>query len=304
MINIHNLHKEILERESKKNKIYETVYGKVINKIKYTNKFSDSCFCIFQCPNFVYGCPLYDINSCIMFIMQKLIDNYFEVNYTAPNLIFISWQNIPNKSKNYDPHEITERNYLNTNNMITLYDYKKEKESKESIIEKKNNIFNEIDQEFIKNSTNLDKYIPPNSEVFPTNINDNNYQNSNKNQNNKNNQKNIILSKMQRDNGPLSLVDLNTNIQSSNYSNFDNMNLNNVSNGNNYLNNNNLNNNYLNNNNFNSNFNSNFNNNLNNNLNNNIADYNLKNNSNDIDNILNELDTSTNNDDSVFGTLL
>ena len=33
MINIHNLHKEILEREGKKNKIYEQVYLKAIKKL-------------------------------------------------------------------------------------------------------------------------------------------------------------------------------------------------------------------------------------------------------------------------------
>ena len=313
MINIHNLHKEILEREGKKNKIYEQVYLKAINKIKYTNKYSDSCYCLFQCPNVIYGSPLYDINACIMYIMKKLMDNYFTVQYAEPNLIFISWQNIPRKQVNKNPFKVTAENYLNPNNMLTLHDYrnKKEETNNETLIKK--DIFNEIAQEFIRNSSNINRYIEKNTSVFPnmsnniknnnsiynnsSNNNSTNY-NSNNNTQNSFNNKQIVLNKLSRDNGPLNLNDVN------NYKNNYNNNYNDNYSNNNY------NNNYNNSNNFNKDF----------SFNNNFPtcktnDNNLQNFNSDIDTILNELDindgnvnnsnnSSNNDNDSFIGTLL
>jgi len=311
MISIHNLHKEIKEREGKKNKIFENVYLKVINKIKYTNKFSSDCYCLFQCPNFVYGCPLYDLNSCIIYIMNKLVSNYFQVQYGSPNLLFISWQNIPNPSKANNSYEMNESNYLNTNNLLTLHDFKNKEVTNKNESHKKQDIFSEIDSQFIKENSNINKYVN-NNNVFP-NINNqftpndqNNHNNLNNQNNNnqyqqqfndnllnnekvlnfKNRNKDMILNKLDRNAGPLNLNDvINSNYNPHNTHSYEN---------NQHYNNN-----------------SNYNNSNYSNSNNNLNKTTINNLSNDIDNILNELDTTSNNggsnnpdDDSFIGTLL
>ena len=239
--------------------------------------------------------------------MKKLMDNYFTVQYAEPNLIFISWQNIPRKQVNKNPFKVTAENYLNPNNMLTLHDYKKKEENSNEAFQKQD-IFKEIDQEFIRDSSNVNRYIQKNI-VFPNmsdniknnnsiynNSSNNNLTNYNSNNNTQNsfNNKQIVLNKLVEIIRPLNLNDVN------NYNNNYNSNYNN---------------------NYNSNYNDNNSNNFNKefSFNNNFPtcktnDNNLQNFNSDIDTILNELDindgnannthSSSNNDDSFIGTLL
>ena len=48
-------------------------------------------FCFYIIPNYVYGTPLYDVNACIVYMVQYLMKNGFYVAYTHPNLLYISW---------------------------------------------------------------------------------------------------------------------------------------------------------------------------------------------------------------------
>ena len=47
--------------------------------------------CFFEVPEFIFGYPLYDINSCILFITQKLSEKEYFVHYFIPKLLYISW---------------------------------------------------------------------------------------------------------------------------------------------------------------------------------------------------------------------
>lgn len=146
MLNINSLHDEILERESKKELIYEDVFKKVVDKIKYTNKKSNDCFLMYSCPTFIYGIPRYELQPCLAYIMKKLTDKYFRVTYHAPNILFISWQHLPPKS--------TSNNHLayipsTQHSLLEYQDNKLELENRKS----KTYVFNEIDKEFLLNSS-------------------------------------------------------------------------------------------------------------------------------------------------------
>jgi len=45
------------------------------------------------------GTPRYDSAACTAYIMDKLQDNGFNIKYTHPNLLFISWQHYIDKKK-------------------------------------------------------------------------------------------------------------------------------------------------------------------------------------------------------------
>jgi len=146
MLNINSLHDEILEREAKKELIYEEVFKKVVDKIKFTNKKSNDCFLLYTCPNYIYGVPRYDLQPCLAYIMKKLTDKYFRVTYHAPNILFISWQHLPPKSSN--------NNHLayipsTQHSLLEYQDNKMELENQKS----KSYVFNEIDKEFLLNSS-------------------------------------------------------------------------------------------------------------------------------------------------------
>ena len=180
MLNINSLHDEILEREAKKELIYEEVFKKVVDKIKYTNKKSNDCFLMYSCPNFIYGVPRYDLQPCLAYIMKKLTDKYFRVSYHAPNILFISWQHLPPKSAS--------NNHLSyipstQHSLLEYQDNKMELENQKS----KTYVFNEIDKEFLLNSSKYKGGIERKKESKrtnhqPVNYNPNpNYYNSNNN---------------------------------------------------------------------------------------------------------------------------
>ena len=95
MLNINNLHNEIEKRETRKNKTYQTILEKVQYRIITVNKKSNDCYCFYIVPTFIFGVPLYDMTKCIIFIMEDLIGQGFKVNYTHPNLLYISWKEKP-----------------------------------------------------------------------------------------------------------------------------------------------------------------------------------------------------------------
>ena len=46
----------------------------------------------FLVPEVIIGVPKYNCNDCITYIYHKLEDNGFNIKYTHPNLLFISWK--------------------------------------------------------------------------------------------------------------------------------------------------------------------------------------------------------------------
>jgi hypothetical protein len=100
-INIKHLQKEVAEREQKKIKTFEKILDTCYNKILQTNQKTNDCTCIFTCPPVVFGLPLYNLNDCVVFIMEKLIDKGFQVYFTNPNILFISWKTTTEQS--YQP---------------------------------------------------------------------------------------------------------------------------------------------------------------------------------------------------------
>ena len=47
---------------------------------------------MFVIPEFILGIPRYDIAECTNYVIEKLTENGFQLKYTYPNLLFISWQ--------------------------------------------------------------------------------------------------------------------------------------------------------------------------------------------------------------------
>ena len=97
MINIDELHREQEKKEDNKKEIFITVLELVHDKIKFTNKVSSDKFCLFAVPNYIYGLPLFNINSCIIYLTKKLSDNGFDIRFTPPNLLLINWEEKPKK---------------------------------------------------------------------------------------------------------------------------------------------------------------------------------------------------------------
>ena len=99
MINIDELHDKEREKTTRKFEVYRKILEKCHNKIKVTaQNASNNGYCFYQVPKYIFGIPLYDTKSCIMFLVSALTQNGFDVKYTHPNLLFISWINKTSKS--------------------------------------------------------------------------------------------------------------------------------------------------------------------------------------------------------------
>jgi hypothetical protein len=121
MINIEELHREQDRKEQNKSEIFLTILEKVHQKIKFTSQVSKDKFCFFSVPTYVYGLPLFDINSCIIYLTKTLTDNGFDIKYTHPNLLLISWLQKPQKQTNIN----NGNNYNGLNSMQKLEDVRR-----------------------------------------------------------------------------------------------------------------------------------------------------------------------------------
>ena len=72
------------------------LFNKILNRIHIriktiSRQSKDEQFCWFVVPEIIIGVPKYDHAACIAYIIDKLKTNGFNVRYTHPNALFISW---------------------------------------------------------------------------------------------------------------------------------------------------------------------------------------------------------------------
>ena len=91
MINIYSLYKKQHEKQKIRIGIYEKVLQKCHKRIKYIANIGKQ-ETYFIVPEYMFGVPLYKQIACVCFLMIKLRKNGFDVKYTHPNFIYISWK--------------------------------------------------------------------------------------------------------------------------------------------------------------------------------------------------------------------
>jgi len=97
-LNINKLRSEVEAREQRKTKIYDKILELCNNKILSSNQKNDDYSCTYIVPNVVFGLPLYDVNECVKYIMDKLVDKGFDIYFAFPTTIHISWKPVDKKN--------------------------------------------------------------------------------------------------------------------------------------------------------------------------------------------------------------
>lgn len=70
------------------NKILEQIY----NRIRSLSKLPNSqCNLLYTVPPFILGLPKIDLEDCIVYLIYQLRHAGYEIRYTPPNMIYISW---------------------------------------------------------------------------------------------------------------------------------------------------------------------------------------------------------------------
>lgn len=87
---------ELYETRKKNNLTRLDIYGKLLvkihNKIKTASRLRNSeNFCTYIMPEVLIGYPNYNLEECLIFIIDKLQIDGFLTRYIHPNLLMISW---------------------------------------------------------------------------------------------------------------------------------------------------------------------------------------------------------------------
>lgn len=131
-INLDELYEKKKEKDLRTLETYNKILYRIHKKIKNVSRQNtNNQFCWYLIPEFIIGVSNYDNISCIAYIIDQLKENGFIINYTHPNLIFISW-------KHWTPSYV--RNEIKKNTGILIDGYGN-KINQEDI--KENNIFND-----------------------------------------------------------------------------------------------------------------------------------------------------------------
>ena len=92
-LNLDELYERRRETSQTKVKTYQKILARIHSRIKaISRQRNNNKFCMFVIPEFILGIPRYDIAECTNYVIEKLTENGFQVKYTYPNLLFISWQ--------------------------------------------------------------------------------------------------------------------------------------------------------------------------------------------------------------------
>ena len=89
--NINNLHNEKNQKEKTRTDAFILVLNKCIEKIIYTNKHTDQTYIFFEVPRFIIEYPFYDMNSCVIYIINKLSASNYNVSFIAPFYLHVDW---------------------------------------------------------------------------------------------------------------------------------------------------------------------------------------------------------------------
>jgi hypothetical protein len=91
-INIDELYESKKKNNLTRVDIYNKLLIKIHNRIKLSSRIkTNENFCTYIMPEVLIGYPNYDLEECLVFIIDKLQTDGFLTRYIHPNLLMISW---------------------------------------------------------------------------------------------------------------------------------------------------------------------------------------------------------------------
>lgn len=115
ILNVNDVHKKQMERRKKRLVIYNKMLENAFKRIKSASD-KEEVFCIYQCPEYIPGYPIYNLTECVMHLLKNIKERGFQCRYIHPFIIFISWNCPQNNLLTYDNDEIQEEKKVIYNN--------------------------------------------------------------------------------------------------------------------------------------------------------------------------------------------
>jgi hypothetical protein len=80
------------ERDGAKLKAYNKVLEQIYTRIRSNSRMGADPWIIFTIPPFILGLPRIEMEDCTVFLVYVLRQQQYEVRFTYPNLLYISWK--------------------------------------------------------------------------------------------------------------------------------------------------------------------------------------------------------------------
>jgi hypothetical protein len=80
------------QRDSAKLKSYNKILEQIYGRIKTSSRDGGDPWITYVVPPFILGLPRIDLQDCIVYLVYIFRNQGYEVRYTYPNLLYISWK--------------------------------------------------------------------------------------------------------------------------------------------------------------------------------------------------------------------
>jgi hypothetical protein len=92
-IAIDDLFEKAHRTQDARNNTYNKVLARVHRTIRTTSRVrSEDRFCYYSFPEVLIGCPMYDKQACVEYVLDKLESNGFRAVFVHPSMLVISWK--------------------------------------------------------------------------------------------------------------------------------------------------------------------------------------------------------------------
>jgi hypothetical protein len=81
-----------LKKDQARHRAYNQILEQALQKVAHSaSQPNQPTFVYYNVPAFVLGLPALDLQDCVVYIVHQLRAQGYEVRYTYPNLLWISW---------------------------------------------------------------------------------------------------------------------------------------------------------------------------------------------------------------------
>jgi hypothetical protein len=140
-LNIDDLYETKKKNNLTRLEIYNKLLIKIHNRIKTASRIrNNENFCTYVMPEVLIGCSSYNLEECLVFVIDKLQNDGFLTRYVHPNLLMISWNH-------WVPMYVREEIKKKTGTQVNSYGeivQEKDKYDKYDKREKKDNVYDDI----------------------------------------------------------------------------------------------------------------------------------------------------------------
>ncbi len=80
------------QRDASRLKAYNTLLEQIYTRVRNASRQGADPWIVYTIPPIILGMPRVDLEDCVVYLVYMLRQQQYEVRYTYPNLLYISWK--------------------------------------------------------------------------------------------------------------------------------------------------------------------------------------------------------------------